>query len=292
MNEKAEAYYFIETYRATYPVSFLAKAAGVSRSGYYKWRTQGARPTREERDKPLLIQMISLYQTHGGNLGNERFKDALYEKYHVIVSVKRVRRMRERYHMPLKTKRRRPRKNGQQPHGHIKNLLNRNFNAIKPGIKFCMDITYLEIKKPEKDFLYLCSIMDLYNNEIVAYSIGEYQDKELVNQALDRLAERGYKKGALLHSDQGTQFTNFGYCSQLKKMKLTQSMSRRGNCWDNACIESFFSKLKTEMPGFTQPETAEEMKQAVADYITYYNHVRPQLKLKKSPVSHRLEQVA
>lgn len=289
---EADAFYFIETNRVNYPVSFLAKAAGVSRSGYYKWRKRESRPTQEERDKGLLVKMISLYQTHGGNLENERFKEALKDKYSEVVSSKRIKRMRERYHLPLRTKRRRPRRNDQPPHSTIKNLLNRNFTASKPGIKFCMDITYLEVLKPEKDYIYLCSIMDLYNNEIVAYSIGKYQDKELVNQTLDRLAERGYKKGALLHSDQGSQFTNFGYCNRLKNMRLTQSMSRRGNCWDNACIESFFGKLKTEMPGFTIPETAEELKQAVAEYITYYNHIRPQLKLKKSPIDYRLKLAA
>lgn len=195
--------------------------------------------------------------------------------------------MRRMYHLPLKTKRRAPRPKDQRIHHTIGNLLNRNFKAIKPGIKFCIDISYLEITKPKKDFLFLCSIMDLYNNEIVAYSVGNHQDMGLVHEALDRLQERGFKKGALLHSDQGAQFTNLSYMNRLKAMRLTQSMSRRGNCWDNACIESFFGKLKTEMPGFTIPETADEMKQAVADYITYYNQDRPQLKLKMSPVQFR-----
>lgn len=292
MNGKELAFRYVETHRELYPITFLTETVGVSRAGYYKWLKSGPKISQEERDKPLLIKMLSLYHTHGGNLGNERFINELKSKYQIVIGYKRITRMRERYLMPLKTKRRRPRKKDQMPHITIKNLLNRNFKAIRPGIKFCVDITYLEIIKPKKDFMYLCSIMDLYNNEIVAYSIGEYQDQGLVNRALDRLAEKGYKKGALLHSDQGSQFTNYGYCSRLKEMRLTQSMSRRGNCWDNACIESFFGKLKTEMPGFTVPETAEEMNQAVEDYIAYYNHVRPQLKLKMSPVNYRVQSAA
>ncbi|MCG3088478.1 IS3 family transposase, partial [Sporosarcina cyprini] len=76
------------------------------------------------------------------------------------------------------------------------------------------------------------------------------------------------------------------------EMNLVQSMSRRGNCWDNACIESFFGKLKTEMPGFSTPETQDEMIQAVTDYIAYYNGIRPQLKFKMSPIAYRLAQAA
>lgn len=285
---KTSAFEFIEENKKRYPITFLVKVVEVSRAGYYKWRERAPGMTRHERDKPLLIMMISLYITHGGNLGYQRFKDELESRYDEVVNLKRIARMCKMYNLPLKTKRRKPRAKGKQPYGNIGNLLNRNFKALKPGIKFCIDITYLEIWKPKKDFLFLCSILDLYNNEIVAYSIGEHQDMSLVKEAVDKLAVNGFKKGALLHSDQGVQFTNFGYQSLLKRLNLTQSMSRRGNCWDNACIESFFGKLKTEMPGFSIPETADEMVKAVTAYITYYNEERPQLKFKTSPKAYRL----
>ena len=240
---------FIQTNKDRYPVSQLIKLTALSRSGYYKRLKKIEGITQEERDKPILNMMLSLYITHGGNLGNIRFKDELLNKYNTVVNVKRIARMRRMYNLPLKTMRRKA-KSQNHLHVLVDNVLNRNFKALKPGIKFVIDITYLEVLKPQKNFLFLCAIKDLYNNEIVAYSIGQNQTMTLIYEALEQLKEKGFVKGAILHSDQGVQFTNPSYRNRLKQMHLTQSMSRRGNCWDNACIESFFGKLKTEMPGF------------------------------------------
>lgn len=281
-------YEFIHFYKEQYPITELVKLTSLSRSGFYKKLNNIKRKSREELDKPLLNMMLSLYITHGGNLGNIRYKDELFTMYGVVVNVKRITRMRRMYNLPLKTMRRKF-KSHKQLHVLVDNVLNRNFKALKPGIKFSIDITYLEVLKPHKNFLFLCAIKDLYNNEIVAYSIGKNQKLELVYQTLEQLKEKGFVKGAILHSDQGVQFTNPSYRNRLKEMHLTQSMSRRGNCWDNACIESFFGKLKTEMPGFSMPETEEEMINSVTNYIIYYNQVRPQLKFKMSPVAHRLK---
>ena len=283
-----EDFEFILAYKEQYPVKQLVKITSLSRSGFYKKLNKSNTRTQEEKDKSLLNMMLSLYITHGGNLGNTRFKDELFNKYKIVVNVKRIARMRRMYNLPLKTMKRKY-KVRNHLHVLVDNLLNRNFRAIKPGVKFSIDITYLEVLKPYKNFLFLCAIKDLYNNEIVAYSIGQNQTMTLIYEAIDQLKEKGFVKGALLHSDQGAQFTNPSYRNRLKEMHLTQSMSRRGNCWDNACIESFFGKLKTEMPGFSIPETEEEMIKSVTDYITYYNEVRPQLKFKVSPVGHRLK---
>ncbi|MBB4823250.1 transposase InsO family protein [Sporosarcina luteola] len=284
---------FIEAYKDRYPIRLLTGMTQISRSYYYKLLKGKKLKTQAERDKPLLNQMLSLYVTHGGNLGNVRFKDELYRQYGVVVNVKRVRRMRKMYNLPLKTQRRKPRMDGGPVHHIVDNLLERNFRATKPGKKLCIDITYLKVTKPRENFLFLCAIKDVYNNEIVAYSIGEDMTIRLVFQALNQLKEKGLaQKNAILHSDQGVQFTSPRYVKRLKDMHLVQSMSRRGNCWDNACIESFFGKLKTEMPGFSIPETQDEMIQAVTDYIAYYNVTRPQLKFKMSPVAYRLAQAA
>lgn len=279
---------FIHSHKEKYPITELVKLTSLSRSGFYKKLNNIKRKSREELDKPLLNMMLSLYITHGGNLGNIRYKDELFNTYGVVVNVKRITRMRRMYNLPLKTMRRKF-KSQKQLHVIVDNVLNRNFKALKPRIKFSIDITYLEVLKPHKNFLFLCAIKDLYNNEIVAYSIGQNQKLELVYQTLEQLKEKGFVKGAILHSDQGVQFTNPSYRNRLKEMHLTQSMSRRGNCWDNACIESFFGKLKTEMPGFSIPETEKEMINSVTNYIIYYNQVRPQLKFKMSPVAHRLK---
>ncbi|TDQ32177.1 IS3 family transposase, partial [Aureibacillus halotolerans] len=134
---------------------------------------------------------------------------------------------------------------------------------------------------------------DLFHGEIVAYSTGTSQDMALVYRALTKLKHRGgYKKRALIHSDQGIQFTNAGYQKRLADMTLTPSMSRRGNCWDNACIENFFSHLKSEMQIFGEPKTLEDVQAAVDAYIEYYNHKRIQTKLKMSPVAFRTSKAA
>ncbi|MFA9560698.1 IS3 family transposase, partial [Evansella sp. AB-rgal1] len=155
--------------------------------------------------------------------------------------------------------------------------------------KLAIDITYVEVKKGSQRWMYVCAIKDLYNGEIVAYSIGTSQETKLVYRALDKLKKKGFAKGAILHSDQGSQFTNPGYMKRLEGLELTQSMSRRGNCWDNASIENFFSHMKTEMYCFSQPKTVIEVQEAVDSYITYYNNKRIQTKLKTSPVNYRLQ---
>lgn len=278
---------FVEEHKNRFPITELIDIAqNLSRAGYYKRLKKDPTQSRTERDQVLLKQMLSLYVTHGGNLGHERYKLELKNTYAHIVSLKRIRRMREMYRMPLKTARRKPRPAGSS-HAEIGNLLNRNFKATRPGLKFSVDISYLEVKQPFRDFLYLCAILDLYNNEIVAYTINDTLDVDFVLAAVRQLEERGFEKGALIHSDQGIQFTSHSYQGLVKKLEMTQSMSRRGNCWDNAPIESFFGKLKTEMPGFSLPETKAEVRAAVAQYIAYYNEKRPQLKLGTSPITYR-----
>lgn len=293
MNSTAADFDFVEAYKDRFSITELIKhTQHLSRSGYYKRLKTPSRPSRAERDKELLTQMLSLYITHGGNLGNIRFKDALREKYQITVNEKRIQRMREYYNMPLKTKRRKPKKTG-GIHFVCDNILNRNFTAILPGKKLCIDITYLRVTKPREKFIYLCAIIDLFNNEIIAYSIQDTMEMSLVFKTLTLVEEKGLAEpNAILHSDQGIQFTSPRYVNRLKRMNLIQSMSRRGNCWDNACIESFFGKLKTEMPGFVEPETEYEMIQAVTDYISYYNEVRPQRKLSGTPIAYRNNQVA
>jgi putative transposase len=124
-------------------------------------------------------------------------------------------------------------KKRKQPHASISNVLNRNFHADQPGEKFCIDITYVEVKKSFKRWMYICAVKDLYNNEIVAYHMSTTQDMKLVLHTLYQLKEKGFVKGAILHSDQGFHSTNPTYIRTVANMSLTQSMSRRGNCWDS-----------------------------------------------------------
>lgn len=288
MNGKVQSYLFIRKHAEKYPITRLVQITGVSRSGYYKWVKRNGENRQDIEDEKLRPILTKIFEEEHGLIGRKRMKLALFEQHNLVMNEKRVRRLMLKYGLYCKIRRKRF-KHQPDPHAIIPNILNRNFKAVRPGIKFSIDITYIPVSRGNQKWVYLCAIKDLFNGEIVAYSMDTSQKTKLVYQTLEKLKEKGFEKGAILHSDQGTQFTNPGYQMRVKKMDLTQSMSRRGNCWDNACIENFFSHLKVEMPFISQPETVDEVYLAVADYINYYNHKRIQVKLKTSPVNYRLK---
>jgi hypothetical protein len=160
----------------------------------------------------------------------------------------------------------------------VPNILNRNFKASQPNEKWVTDITYLPYGST---MLYLSTIIDLYNNEIVAYKIGTSQDINLVLETLRVAVELRKPVGLLLHSDQGYVYTSYAYQNLAKEKGITTSMSRKGNCHDNAVIESFHSSLKSE--GFNAQRRASmfnsKVVQIVNQYMYRYNHIRIQAKL-------------
>lgn len=165
------------------------------------------------------------------------------------------------------------------------NRLNREFEARVPNQLYLTHITYISCGKR---FYYLSVILDLYNNEIVAWKLSNRNDLELVMKTLENLTTQRDVQGAALHSDQGFQYTSKSYNRQLETVGLKGSHSRKGNCLDNACIESFFSHLKTENSYFTSCQTEHELHQAIEDYIWFYNHERFQKKLNQcAPVEYR-----
>ena len=170
-----------------------------------------------------------------------------------------------------------------------KNILNREFVSKAPLEKLCMDTTYIPIQGGR--FLFLNAVKDLYNNEIVAYAISTRNDVKIVDDTLKELYKLPIPEGCILHTDQGFQFTREAYNSELKINNIKQSMSRKGNCWDNAPIESFFSHMKTEEPALKKRKlTEDEAKDIVIEYIKFYNQKRIQLKLKSlSPVEYRAQ---
>ncbi|MDS1001901.1 IS3 family transposase [Clostridium sporogenes] len=155
------------------------------------------------------------------------------------------------------------------------NLLDRNFTANMPLQRICMDITYIPINKKAKKFLYLNAAKDLFNGEIVAYDVSTRSNISLVQKTVDKLLSIDLPKECIIHTDQGFQYTHKKYCNQLKNSWIIQSMSRKGNCWDNAPIESFFSNLKSELIYL------------IDEYIYFYNNERIQLKFGMSPVEYR-----
>jgi len=253
----------------------MAKTLGVSRSGYYAWLNR--KPSRhEQEDRELLARIVKIFEEHKGRYGSPRIWRELIATYSRRISRKRVERIMKEHGLQAQRKRK-PVYTTDSRHTleTTKNLLNRNFTAVFPGEKWVSDITYLATRE---GFLYLTVILDLWDRSIVGWHIGETMDAETVCKAL-RMAvtNRRPRKGLLFHSDRGVQ-----YCSELFCKTLTaycpyvkRSMSRKGNCWDNACAESFFKTLKRELTILTGKYSKREVRTGVFEYIeTYYNRRR------------------
>lgn len=167
------------------------------------------------------------------------------------------------------------------------NLLARHFIATRPHEKLVTDVSYVYHKQGR---LYLSVIKDLYDNSILAYNLSKFNDNQLVFENLDLVFRKDWdkSKSCLLHSDQGFQYTDKQYHKKLETFNVTVSHSRKGNCYDNACCENFFSHLKSESLELFVPENETELMQQIDDFIAWYNFDRPQLKLKgMTPIEYR-----
>ena len=173
---------------------------------------------------------------------------------------------------------------GQQIHKY-ENLLNRDFHADRPNQKWVTDISYIQTKQ---GVLYLSAIRDLYDNSIVAYKTGTEQTVSLVLNTIKAARKKEAVTAELqLHSDQGFQYTSYGYFNLTKEYGITPSMSRRGNCYDNAMAENFFGILKSECINRHTIKDFNMAKSLIDDYIHFYNHERIQLKTKLTPIEKR-----
>ncbi len=285
MLTKHQQFEFIHEYASEFPVSLLLKLTAVSHAGYYKWKNSKPKP-HQNLDQVLYQLILEVFNKSKKTYGVKRIKTALLNKHGLIVNNKCIRRIMHKYNLvcvlPKPKFKRRP-----QPFGTIGNVLNREFSAEKSLQKLCMDITYVKVKSPSK-WAYLCVVQDLYNQEIVAYDVSPSQNMMQVFRVLNQLSKLPLADKAILHTDQGFQFTNKYYMKRVADMGLIQSMSRQGNCWDNACIENFFRHLKAEIPHFSTPETLEEVTEAASEYIHYYNHKLIQTKYGMSLIEFRL----
>ncbi|KRE46168.1 tail length tape measure protein [Paenibacillus sp. Soil522] len=250
---------------------------GVPRATYYRWKAA----CKLEKLDCMVQNIRELCTRHKFRYGYRKIT-ALLRTEHAI-NHKRVQRIMQREQLQCRV-RVKKRKNTGQPAYVAEYLLKRQFQAEAPMHKFVTDITYLPFGGK---MLYLSSILDLYNGEIVASSISDKQDTAFV---LDTLNQLPAVPGAILHSDQGSVYTSQAYQEAVKGKGITMSMSRKGTPADNARIESFHSTLKSEtfyLEGLTHTTTA-IVEQTVRDYITYYNAIRIQTKLNnQSPVEFR-----
>lgn len=269
--------------RAEYPIAVMCRFFGVSRSGYYDFVRRLGKP---EVDAELgqLIQDQQKYcrQTYG-----YRRMWIWLESQGVHRNPKTVLRVMKKY--GLLSEIRRPKKwvqMGQQLHKY-ENLLNRNFQADRPNARWVTDISYIHTGQ---GVLYLSMIRDIYDNSIVDYKTATAQTVNLVLDTIRLAMKKERKKVAAelhLHSDQGFQYISQAYFDLTKEYGITPSMSRRGNCYDNAMAENFFSILKTECIYRKKIATLQQARRLIDDFIYFYNHDRIQLKTGVAPLTLR-----
>ncbi|WP_143764176.1 IS3 family transposase [Paenibacillus odorifer] len=253
-----------------YPIVWLCKLAELSRAAYYKWKkTSDLREARQEKDTNLKEHILAIHRLRPA-YGYKRMRTAL-RKEGFPVNHKKVRRLMRELGIQSVIRKKRPFA-GRKPSVLFPNVLNQEFTAHALQQKLVTDITYI---RTGHEFVYLSVVMDLYNNEVVAWRISVRNDLKLVVDTVKSLQD----SKALLHSDQGFQYTTRTYAQVLEDKGLVGSHSRRGNCYDNACIESFFSHLKTEKLYLEKPKNLEDAEHLVKEYILYYNKERFQKKL-------------
>jgi putative transposase len=275
-------------------VSYLCEIAGVSRSGFYNYfslESQERREQREEKDLILKGNILKAFHFKRRKKGARQIKMTLEGQFQITYNLKRIRRIMKKYKIVCPIRRANPYKKmlkATQEHTVLPNLLNREFKQAIPGKVLLTDITYLYYGNGLK--AYLSTIKDSSTNEILAYTVSSRMTLEIATNTLEKLMKNKRVKiaeGAFIHSDQGVHYTSPTFQKHLRKLGLGQSMSRRGNCWDNAPQESFFGHFKDEAY-IKQCNTLEELKREIKKYMTYYNNFRYQWNLKKmTPVQYR-----
>lgn len=264
------SYPFIAEHSKQYPVSMMCRVLGVSVSGYSDWR--GREPSAHEwEDGELAKEIHRIFFAHRGVYGSPRVHAELREQGIRCSRPRVARLMRE---MELCAKRNKPvstkRRTSAMP---APNLLNRDFTACSPNSKWVSDTTFVWAAG---GWLYVAIILDLFSRLVVGWAMDEHNDEELVRRALEMaLLRRSPASQMLLHSDQGSPSTSTGYLARLAEAGIVVSMSRTGDCYDNAAMESFFSTLKGECVERHSFQRRQEARETIFEYIEcFYNRVR------------------
>ena len=278
-------YMVIYRHKGKYSISEMCKFFQVSRSGYYGYV---ARMDTPASDLPLAEKIRDCQEQCGKTYGYRRVHIWL-ERNGIYRNPKTVLRIMQKYGLLSVIRGKKYRNYGDYLHRYP-NLLNRNFSAERPNQKWVTDISYIHTKQ---GVLYLSVIRDLYDNSIVAYKTGTEQNVNLVLSTIKEAKKKEKVTTELqLHSDQGFQYTSQAYYRLTQSYGIIPSMSRRGNPYDNALAENFFSILKTECIYRTKLQTYEEARLLIGEYIHFYNNERIQLKTKLTPLEKRCQYVA
>jgi putative transposase len=263
---------FISAEKARAPVSILCRVLGVTRSGFYAWLSRGP-SAREIDDERLSLEIVAIHKASRETYGSPRIHAELRAKG-LDASRKRVARIMSE--LGLKGRRKRPfRATTDSKHNLpvANNVLDRKFEVDAPDVAWVTDITYVWTAE---GWLYLAAILDLFSRRVVGIAMSERIDRELVLEALRvAIGRRVPNAGLLHHSDRGSQYASIDYQQALDQLGVVCSMSRKGNCWDNAVAESFFATLKTECVYTRRFATKAEAREAIFEFVeVFYNRSR------------------
>ncbi|RMP01804.1 ISPsy8, transposase OrfB, partial [Pseudomonas syringae pv. persicae] len=263
----------IKQLRGRFPLCALLRLAGLARSTFYYQVQVQSRPDPDAALKQLIE---SIYHEEKGLYGARRIT-AVIRNAGILVNKKVVERLMAELGLRSVVRPKKYRSYKGVIGTIAPNLLERNFSAQRPNQKWVTDVTEFKVGNRK---LYLSPVMDLYNGEIVAYEVSTRPSFELVTSMLDKALQQLQDEPKLvMHSDQGWQYQHAQYRHKLSVRGVKQSMSRKGNCLDNAAMESFFGTLKSEFFYLKQFESIDELKAGLDEYIHYYNHDRIKLKL-------------
>ena len=265
-------------------ISFMCEIAGVSRSGFYAWmKAAPARQKRESRDQADFVLILEAYRFRGYKKGAKSIYMRLLHQG-IIMNIKKIRRLMKKYELSCPIRKANPYRRMAKAlatSNVAPNVVNRDFRR-EPRKILLTDITYLFF---ETEKCYLSTILDAFTHEVLAYRVSLSLKVEFVLETVDQLREKHgstLDNTTIVHSDQGCHYTSYAFIQKLKDSEFVQSMSRRGNCWDNAPQESFFGHMKDELRELISGCTAFEAVQTVLDdWMDYYNNDRYQWDLLK-----------
>lgn len=250
----------------------MCRVMAVSRSGYYQWQ-KADQPSHKRRERCLIAAIIALYKSFKARYGAPRITTEL-RAMGIHCCLNYVARLMQE--AGLKARNGKAFKYSPSPearYGLADNILKRHFAAERPNQKWTTDITYIRV---QQRWLYLATVMDLYSRRIVGWALDTQMTETLITQALNMaLGQRHIEPGLIVHSDRGVQYRATRYQSLIRRHGAIPSMSRQGNCWDNAAMESFFSRLKVELVYAETFKSVEEARSSLFEYIEiFYNRIR------------------
>lgn len=266
-------------------ISMLCDIAGVSRSGYYRWVNAAEHREKQElKDRADFEIILKAYNHRGYSKGAKGiYMQLIHQEEPIVMNLKKIRRLMKKYNLICPIKKANPYRRmakALKTSNVAENLVNREFTKYGPRKILLTDITYIPYNGK---FCYLSTILDAFTKQILAYVLSDSLEVDFVLETVNILIEKhgiDITTETIIHSDQSCHYTSCSFIQLLKDKKLRQSMSRKGNCWDNAPQESFFGHMKDEID-LSNCKTFEEVKKIIDDWMDYYNNERYQWNLAK-----------